>query len=442
MKSESKNLLQELLLKYRKAEKPIEVDFRKLVNLPYHERATHFVHPYPAKLLFHIPNFFLSNDVLSKPGDIVLDPFCGTGTVLLESMLADRKAIGFDINPLACLIARVKTKRLDVKKLNSSVADLKRNLNCKSKLAAVKRNSKVAYWFYPRVFKELAGIRACIETVKDLDIRNFLLVSFSGFIRRVSLADPRISVPVKFNFKAMSKDNGLRIEEEKRINNLKRGDVKSIYLKTLDTNIKRLIELNKFGQNDATVEIFQSDFSKQKKVSCSPAVSLVITSPPYAGAQKYIRASKLSLDLLGFCSPDEIREIEDNSIGREFYPKAEYKEMLPTDIASADRFLKEIRKINPLRAHIAAKYLNDMRDSFRNIFASLKPKGHLVIVIGDNSICGKRFLSHRYLEIIAREIGFKTILKLVDSIQSRGLMTKRNATAGIITKEWVLVFRK
>ena len=62
--------------------------------------ATHWVHWYPAKMFHRIPSVFLQSLEL-PPGVIVLDPFCGSGTVPLEANLHGHNAIGIDINPLA-----------------------------------------------------------------------------------------------------------------------------------------------------------------------------------------------------------------------------------------------------------------------------------------------------------------------------------------------------
>src|SRR3546814_14399364 len=72
------------------------------------ERATHLIHPYPAKLLRHIPFLFLASQEVCRSSGAVLDPFCGSGTVLLESALSGRVGHGADSNPLARMIARVQ----------------------------------------------------------------------------------------------------------------------------------------------------------------------------------------------------------------------------------------------------------------------------------------------------------------------------------------------
>src|SRR5262245_2914227 len=66
---------------------------------------THGLHSYPARM--H-PAMARSLIHLLSPGSI-LDPFCGSGTTLVEGRFAGKKSVGVDINPLAVLVAKAKT---------------------------------------------------------------------------------------------------------------------------------------------------------------------------------------------------------------------------------------------------------------------------------------------------------------------------------------------
>jgi hypothetical protein len=101
-----------------------------------------------------------------------------------------------------------------------------------------------------------------------------------------------------------------------------------------------------------------------------------------------------------------------------------------------------VHKKNPLRAHIAATYLREMRVVFGEIARVLEPGGHLVLVAGNNRVCGERFPTAHYLANLAEEFGLRRRLVLIDDIQSRGLMTKRNKNADVITQEWVYLLEK
>ena len=83
-----------------------------------------------------------------------------------------------------------------------------------------------------------------------------------------------------------------------------------------------------------------------------------------------------------------------------------------------------------------------MRDAFISTAKPLKKGGYIVLVAANNTVCGYDFKTQEYLRHIIESLGFETVLQLVDNIHSRGLMTKRNKTASIISCEWVMVFKK
>ena len=71
----------------------------------------HAIHPYPAKFIPQIPRTLIK---LFHPGDdsVILDPFCGSGTTLVEASDAGLPSIGIDLNPLASLLAKVKVTQV------------------------------------------------------------------------------------------------------------------------------------------------------------------------------------------------------------------------------------------------------------------------------------------------------------------------------------------
>ncbi|MGT2486569.1 hypothetical protein ACU4GA_12625 [Methylobacterium oryzae CBMB20] len=172
-------------------------------------------------------------------------------------------------------------------------------------------------------------------------------------------------------------------------------------------------------------------------------VDLIITSPPYASAQKYVRASSLSLGWLDLAPSRGLSELEQRTIGREHIRKAGCPTDLLTSVhPSALAFIASINDINPRRAAITATYLREMSDAVTEMARVLKPGAHAIVVIGDNCICGIPFQSTRYLIEMFAQNGCSQELHLVDRIPSRGLMTKRAKTAGVITEETILMFKK
>lgn len=439
------DIISDFLERYNESKEPIEVSFRSLVpELKYADRASHLIHTYPAKLLMHIPYFFLNNSIFSKPGDIVLDPFSGSGTVLLESILSGRNALGVDANPLARLISKVKTTNYDPGLLKI-YTELLFNSIPESSVEPLPFVCNVDYWFLPHIQKQLGNIIQGIKSLPDEKYRDFFWVCFSNCIKKVSLADPRVSVPVKLKLTQYKKSHPLHKETKRKMRSFTETDAYIKLRESIEANIKRFECLNDLKDSDVSAKIVSADARSilaEGKVE-KESVSIIISSPPYAGAQKYIRASSLNLGWLNYLNSEKsLKELENQNIGREHYKKEHYKSFKRTGVPQADLLLDEIYQINPLRSYIASNYLDEMRIAFQEAINLLKPSGYFVLVAANNQVCGKEFKTQEYLTEIVESLGLKLVLRLIDDIKSYGLMTKRNKTANIITREWVLIFQK
>jgi DNA modification methylase len=173
------------------------------------------------------------------------------------------------------------------------------------------------------------------------------------------------------------------------------------------------------------------------------SIGLVITSPPYINAQKYVRTTKFEIFWLGMADEHELTHLSKSTIGTEAVYCQQYKDLTLTGVASADRVIEKIYKIDRQKAFIVAKYFLDMETVFREVHRVLRPGGRFVVVIGDNSVRGVKVENHRILRDIACQDGlFREETVLVDEIRSRGMITKRHETGGLLLDEWVIVLRK
>lgn len=438
--------LSRLLGLYAATGEPIQVNFRKLVSwVPYSDSYTHYIHQYPAKLLKHIPIFFLRSKILlPNENSTILDPFSGSGTVLLEALLSNNFAIGCDANPLARLIARVKTTPINPLLLYPlSTQIIKR---AKQFRKVIPRNiTNIDLWFPSHVQKNLSRIDRAIEEIEDDKLREFFEIVFSSIVKKASYADKNLSVPVRV--KPEKHSNELqRTKAEKHLSDVSKIDVFELFNKHCISNIKRMEKLYK-ANIQTTASIISDDarnfiLNNNLESNLQETVDLIITSPPYGGAQKYIRSSSLSLGWLKYCEEKSLRFYEKQNIGREHYPVNEYTSLTVTGINVIDDMLSEIRKTNPLRAHISGNYLLEMEVALTEMYKALKYDAYCVLVIGNNEVCSLQFETQKYMRLLAERIGFTISLELIDDIQSRGLMTKRNKSASIINSEWVLVFKK
>ncbi|WP_418263662.1 DNA methyltransferase [Flavobacterium faecale] len=441
------NLIKSYQKQYKSKNVPIEVKFREIIpELKSADRYTHLIHSYPAKLLVHIPYFFLNNSVLSKLGDNVLDPFNGTGTVYLESLLAGRNAFGADSNPLARLISKVKSTKYDTKILSETLDEvINKAIISKEKHLPDVVNCDL--WFSKRNKVDLSKILFQINKIENENIRNFMLVSFSNCVKKVSYADPRISVPVRLNAEKYHDKPELKEKTIKRINEINTVNIFEKFKTIANDNIKRFKKLeNTLIQNYQSNYISRDArnlFNCNEEVTPLPndSIQLIITSPPYAGAQKYIRSSSLNLGWTGLAKVSELSMLDKKNIGRDIYTKNEIN-IVKTGIQTADLLIEKIALINISRANIACKYLIEMKVAIDEMIRVLKKEGNLVLVIGNNKICGFEFNTQAYLTEYITNKGLNLQFKLIDDIASYGLMTKRNKTADIISREYILVFKK
>jgi tRNA G10 N-methylase Trm11 len=443
----AKASLHEMFVQYDSEKKPIEVDFRQLAQwVRSGDQLTHHIHPYPAKLLPHIANFFLKafDDI---PKKIVLDPFCGSGTVALEGSIAGYTTLVADANPFALLITKVKTTAYLTDKLESTLANIqKKYYNYQSAPSIPVVNHSL---WYTVKHKSILDCLYCVITNEVPETQlEFFLLCFSLAAKKLSFADPAISVPVRLkpkdrfsehtNHKIISKLDWIKNE----------ACAFQEFEKIVEINIQRIKNTNYLFPDREPAKLVGIDAKNlHLNHDCSNgiesnSVPLIITSPPYGSAQKYVRSTSLSLNWLKLASPKELRELEEKSIGREHLKTKSFDielSSLPNDFKNV---LKLIGQVNQKRALITFKYLEEMDQAIKELSRVLSIGGHIVFVIGNNQVCGQVLRNDEYIISCFKKYGVNLKLFLLDDIKSRGLMTKRNRTASVISREAVLVFHK
>ena len=423
------DILDRLKREYKRKSHPVVVNFRKLVPIPAGaDRATHLFHSYPAKLLVNIPVFFLRCKQLGPIGTL-RDPFCGTGTVLVEGALAGWKVSGADSNPLARIITRGKLTYIGEHELINAGNRVCNNAECPPAVFSPVVN--VDLWFSKTVQQQLGGLVKAINSEPRTDLRQFLKVCLSSIVRRVSFADPRLPVPVTAKSGSTQRSRAAN------------PSVRDVFLRSVEDNARRIQSLRRVDPTILRQLTVSSDARGTPDESgLRDDIDLAIASPPYVGAQKYIRASSLSIGWLGLGESHKLRPLEQMNIGREHFRRAEYAVAQFKRESVGYELLEQIREINPLRAHIAATYLNEMRLALREVVRRVRVGGHLVLVSGNNTVVGQDFPTSAFLAQLSKAEGLSLELELVDDIRSRCLMTKRNRTAGLIPREHVQVFSK
>ena len=384
---------------------------------------THGLHKYPAKFFPELPRWIIER--YSDEGDLVLDPFMGSGTSNLEASVLRRDSIGVDVDPFSRFLSKVKTTPLDGGELLETYACLNDSLAEYTGKKTINRIPEFPYrdnWFKPYVLEELAYLKSSIDRLDtSSEIRNFYLVCFSSIIRAVSEAD----------------NNCTRTVIRKKLNKqVKPMDAIRLFGKRLKQNVEAMLTLLKACPTAEVIIPENADARRLEGISDS-TIDLALTSPPYMNAVDYPRTHQLELYWLGMAN-GSLRDLKSHHVGTEVVKAEDYRTLHKTG-CSADRVIKKIFSVDPRRAFIASKYITDMMQNLREVCRVLKPGKRYVMVIGNNLVRGETFETWYYMKHAAPSLGLRVECHFVSGIINHFIKVPRLER---INDDHVLVLRK
>lgn len=323
---------------------------------------THSMHVYPAKFPAQLPRRLIKE--YAREGDVILDPFCGSGTTLVEARLAGHDAIGVDVNGLAALLSKVKSTPLTRRQFEvvfeflDGLASDSFNWTFTGRPAIkVKEIEGVEHWFQENVAEELSYISDRIVRTSDSDVRDYLRVLLSSIIVRVSNQDSDT------RFAAVEK-------------NIPDGF-------TLNTFMSKAVEFSKkFAQcsdqlrENATLNVYNAD-SRNLSFMTAETIDMIITSPPYANTYDYYLYHKFRKRWLDL----DVQFAQFNEIGSR-------------------------REFSSLKRPMV-KWIDDLRVCFSQMNRVLRPGGQAFVVIGDSVISKQMVNVDEAISAFAGETGFR-----------------------------------
>ncbi len=417
----------------------IEVSFRGPGgSVGRRDFATHWIHWYPAKMFHRIPSVFLESVTLPSEATI-LDPFCGSGTVLLEANVRGHHAMGVDVNPLARLISQVKTTPIDPGDLTGQLAVLLQQALRSRALPGPQPT--LDYWISAPVRVGIHRLSNAISQIVDVDCRAFFVVTLTSIVRQVSQADPAIPPLVRLR-EERAEVAGIRyLKALQRARSNTTASVYDAFVTAATANIKRMSELDGLRKTLGHSQVSKACAEAAHTRLLPESVDAVITSPPYCGSQKYARSLKLEL-LISGCQEEEVRETDRRTLGTEAVSRrtTPVRDLLTGD-GYTDQVIRDVYATNPVRARIVSDYSKYLFAFAQECHRVLRPGGHLLVTLGRSTIAGIPFKVDRVFRLASQSVGLAPIATLVDSIPSRGLLTQRHISAGRIDHEYIVWLR-
>ena len=360
--------------------KKINTSFKKQYGFSTNY-ATHNIYPYPAKFIPHVVRFFLVN--YTSPGEIVFDPFAGSGTVAMESSILGRNWIVYDLNPLIEILVKAST-------WDNEFPDLKVDFNYTKTFTPDWKN---LYYWHPKEFVEILSRLWGYYHDNPNPLLAIILMKIS---KNFSYTDPDFIKPYKSKF---------AIE---RVNHLLSQNYKKIMEKMFNEEMERLKEkINEYkrlakkveGKVRGGIDIMSAEI---------PNADAVITSPPYLQAQEYIRTFLIELHWLGY-NDKQIRELEKNEIP---YNRTEKTKM------NSETYEKYLEAVKTFNKEELIKIYETYFSSLAKVFEKIKAE-KIGLFVAPVKIRSVRIPIDDILREHLESIGWKWDKTFIDIIASR-----------------------
>lgn len=391
---------------------------------------THCFHSYPAMMCPQI-----ARELLKRYGTQqgwLLDPYCGTGTSLVEATLFGMRAVGCDINPLARLIATAKiavpslrTIDLYLRHLNDHLFELEFGSPMPSATPPEFPNRD--YWFAPDVTQRLAYLREYIRVIDDETIKNFLWVAFAETVRECSYTRNG-----EFKLFRMTPSQIDKFQP----------NVFNVFRSKLARNRKGLAD---YLAHRRAVVAFVSDANtaegelpEQRPLK---GFDLIITSPPYGDSSTtvaYGQFSRLAAEWIGLA---EARTVDRNAMGGRIYEEG-------GDLGCVNEPIARIGKVDTKRARQVVAFYADLKLSIDTVASILARHAVVCYVVGNRRVKGVTLPTDEFVVRTFSKHGLRHEETIIRNIPNKR-MPSRNSPSNVtgetdvtMTEEYIVICQR
>ena len=386
----------------------------------------------------------------------LLDPFVGSGTVLVEGMLNGLDVVAIDINPLAVLLCKVKSTIIDINELEQKTEQILQDVStCGTVLNHCFKG--IEKWFTPKAVSDLSKVRAAIIKESSLEARRFFWVAFCEVIRMVS----------------NSRDctYKLYIKDEDEINSFDK-DAISLFREILMLNITKYKEFYEVLKADKLLKNNGTEYKGKVKVVLGDSVKylmhsrtkfdLVFTSPPYGDNHTTVSYGQYSVLALRWIN---WKDIDDNINPKLLETYCEIDKISLGGLSSNESITSERKNVTnksetlseqislitiqaPKQVNKLIAFYSDF-DRFLKVLANkIKPSGISVWVLGNRRVAQQEIYMNKIISELAGNYGFCLVTSFTRRILNKRMPIvsayKGEATNPVetITREHIQIFSK
>jgi len=349
------------------------------------------IHPFPARMS---PGIALNALGDCKVPLRVLDPMAGSGTVLAVARAQGHRAYGFDLDPLAVLLASAWTRTVKPQQVRNEAFEVQRKANIlygSLKLAEAypaesdpETRKFIRYWFDGRARRQLVALSTGILDIHDENIRDLLWCAFSRLII------------TKQAGASLARD----LSHSRPHKSFVRAPIEPLthFLAAVEVVVSNCPQRG----SDCVGPPAQVKKGDARKLNVADeSIDLVLTSPPYLNAIDYMRCSKFSLVWMGH-NVSALRQIRRDSVGAE----------ASSDKASDAPWVKSLiggLHLSPqLPRHdqaLLSRYVWDMDEALSEASRIVRPGGRAVYVVGDSTVRGTFVRNSSIVRAVAERRG-------------------------------------
>lgn len=392
---------------------------------------THCYHNYPAMMIPQI-----AERILIKYGagsHLLFDPYCGTGTSLVEANLKGINAIGTDLNPLARLIAKTKTTKINLQILDLYLKDFNDYMfslmfNFNSKLSILIPEIKnIDFWFDKNVQEKLATIKAFINKIEEESVSNFFKTAFSETVRESS-----------FTRNSEFKLFRMTAEQMQKFN----PDVFGLMQNKLARNHKGLKAFLEQKQN-ASSQVYNFNTSNEIQHIENESVDIVVTSPPYGDSRTTVAYGQFSRLANEWLDVENANQVDNNLMGGK-----RQKEVCNFDSLALRESLEKITNTDEKRAKEVAWFYYDYQKSIQNVAKTIKKGGYACYVVGNRKVKGEVLPTDEITKDFFENQGFSCVETIIRNIPNKRMPSKNSPTNTIgqkdetMNNEYIVIMRK